>query len=115
MTQGPRPTSHTPWAPVPGCREVEPPLTPALRRLGAAAEDKEGNFFKPMQRYRGASRVAQRNHHAWGAAGQSATGTDVVVGMTEGGLAVITSAGARKRRANRQLLGAFGFRRSSKT
>jgi hypothetical protein len=29
-------------------------------------------------------------------------GTDVAVGMTEGGLAVITSANARKRRANRQ-------------
>jgi hypothetical protein len=29
-------------------------------------------------------------------------GTDVAVGVTEGGLAVITSADARKRRANRQ-------------
>jgi hypothetical protein len=37
-----------------------------------------------------------------GAAGQSAAGTDVVVGMTEGGLAVITSANAQKWRANRQ-------------
>jgi hypothetical protein len=37
-----------------------------------------------------------------GVAGQSAVGTDVAVGMTEGGLAVITSANARKRRANRQ-------------
>jgi hypothetical protein len=36
--------SHTPWAPVPGCREVEPPLTPALRHPGAAVEDREGNF-----------------------------------------------------------------------
>jgi hypothetical protein len=42
LTRGPRPTSHTPWAPVPGCREGEPPL--ALCRLGAAAEDREGNF-----------------------------------------------------------------------
>jgi hypothetical protein len=44
MTWGLGPTSHTPWAPVPRCREVEPSLTPALCRLGAAAEDREGNF-----------------------------------------------------------------------
>jgi hypothetical protein len=37
-----------------------------------------------------------------GATSQSAAGTDVVVGMAEGGLAVITSASTRKRRANRQ-------------
>jgi hypothetical protein len=37
-----------------------------------------------------------------GAAGQSAAGTDVAVGVTEGGLAVITSASARNRRANHQ-------------
>jgi hypothetical protein len=33
-----------------------------------------------------------------GAAGQSAAGTNVVVSVSEGGLAVITSANARKRR-----------------
>jgi hypothetical protein len=33
-----------------------------------------------------------------GAAGQSAAGTDMAVGVTEGGMAVITSANARKRR-----------------
>jgi hypothetical protein len=37
-----------------------------------------------------------------GAAGQSAAGTDVAVGVTKGGLAVITSSSAQKRRANRQ-------------
>jgi hypothetical protein len=37
-----------------------------------------------------------------GAAGQSAAGTDMAVGVTEGGLAGITSASARKRRTNRQ-------------
>jgi hypothetical protein len=37
-----------------------------------------------------------------GVAGQSAAGTNVAVGVTEGGLAVITSASAQKRRANRQ-------------
>jgi hypothetical protein len=37
-----------------------------------------------------------------GATGQSAVGTDVAVDMTEGGLAVITSASVRKRRINRQ-------------
>jgi hypothetical protein len=37
-----------------------------------------------------------------GAAGQLAAGTYLAVGLTEGGLAVITSASARKRRANRQ-------------
>jgi hypothetical protein len=34
--------------------------------------------------------------------GRSAAGTDVVVGMSEGELAVIMSASTRKRRANRQ-------------
>jgi hypothetical protein len=37
-----------------------------------------------------------------GAMGQSAAGTDVAVGVTEDGLAVITSANTRKRRANCQ-------------
>jgi hypothetical protein len=37
-----------------------------------------------------------------GAAGQSAAGTDVAVGITEGGLAVITSASTWKRRTNHQ-------------
>jgi hypothetical protein len=44
MTWGPRPTSHTLWASVLGCRRSEPPLAPVLRLLGAAAEDKEGDF-----------------------------------------------------------------------
>jgi hypothetical protein len=43
-----------------------------------------------------------RKPSGMGVAGQSAAGTYVAVGMTEGGLAVITSASARKRRANRQ-------------
>jgi hypothetical protein len=37
-----------------------------------------------------------------GAAGQSAAGTDMAVGVIEGGLMVITSANARKQRANHQ-------------
>jgi hypothetical protein len=37
-----------------------------------------------------------------GVTGQSATGADVTVGVTEGELAVITSANAQKQRANRQ-------------
>jgi hypothetical protein len=37
-----------------------------------------------------------------GAANQSAAGIDMAVGVTEGGLTVITSANARKWRANRQ-------------
>jgi hypothetical protein len=45
MTRGPRPTSHTPWASVPGCRKSEPPLAPLLRLLGVAAEDREGEFL----------------------------------------------------------------------
>jgi hypothetical protein len=45
LARGPGPTSHTPWALVPRCREVEPPLAPVLRRLGAVAEDKEGEFL----------------------------------------------------------------------
>jgi hypothetical protein len=45
MTWGPRPTSHTPWASVPGCRKSKPPLAPVLRLLGAAVEDREGDFL----------------------------------------------------------------------
>jgi hypothetical protein len=37
-----------------------------------------------------------------GTAGQSVAGTNVAVSVTEGGLAVITSASTRKRRTNRQ-------------
>jgi hypothetical protein len=37
-----------------------------------------------------------------GAVGQSVAGIDMAVGVTEGELAVITSASARKRRANHQ-------------
>jgi hypothetical protein len=54
--------SHPPWALVPRCREVESPLVPAPRLLRAAAEDREGEFSKQMQRYRGTPRVAQQNH-----------------------------------------------------
>jgi hypothetical protein len=46
---GPRPTSHTPWAPVPAYREVALPLAPVPRLLGATAEDREVKFSKPMQ------------------------------------------------------------------
>jgi hypothetical protein len=66
LARGPRPTSHTPWTTAPGCGEGESPLAPVPRLLGAATEDREGEFSKPMQWYRGASRVARRNHHAWG-------------------------------------------------
>jgi hypothetical protein len=45
MTRGPRPTSHTSWVSVPGCRKSEPPLALVLRLLGAAAEDREGDFL----------------------------------------------------------------------
>jgi hypothetical protein len=59
--------SPTPWASVSECRKSEPPLAPVLRLLGVAAEDKEGDFSKPMQRDRGAPRVVRQNHQAWGA------------------------------------------------
>jgi hypothetical protein len=66
MTWGPRPTSHTPWVSVPGCRKVEPPLAPVPRLLGPPQKTEKVFFSKPMQRYRGALRVARCNHHAWG-------------------------------------------------
>jgi hypothetical protein len=44
--------------------------------------------------------VARQNHQAWGPVGQLVAGTDMVVGMTEGGLTVGESADALKRRAN---------------
>jgi hypothetical protein len=50
LAWGPRPTCHAPGAPVTGCREVAPPLAPIPRLLGAAAEDGEVKFSKPMQR-----------------------------------------------------------------
>jgi hypothetical protein len=46
--------------------------------------------------------VVQRNHQVWGPVGQSATETDMAVGVTEGGLTVGASADALKRRANHQ-------------
>jgi hypothetical protein len=46
--------------------------------------------------------VARRNHQAWGPMGQSAAGTYMAVGMTEGGLTVGVSTYALKRRANHQ-------------
>jgi hypothetical protein len=56
---GPGPTSHPPWVPVRVYREVEPPLAPIPRLLGAAAEDREGDISKSMQRHRGTPHVAQ--------------------------------------------------------
>jgi hypothetical protein len=50
LTWGPRPTCHAPGAPVSAYREVAPPLAPVPRLLGAAAEDGEVKFSKPMQR-----------------------------------------------------------------
>jgi hypothetical protein len=44
--------------------------------------------------------VARRNHQAWGAVGQSATGTDMLVDVIEGGLIVGTLADVLKQRAN---------------
>jgi hypothetical protein len=45
LTRGPGPTSHTLWASVSECRKSEPPLSLVLRLLGAAAEDREGEFL----------------------------------------------------------------------
>jgi hypothetical protein len=80
-------------APVPKCSEVEPPLAPVLRLLGASAEDKKN--FK--------TNAAVSRHPAHGPAkassaevtGQSAAGTDVAVGVFEDGLAVISPASAQ--------------------
>jgi hypothetical protein len=91
MTRGPRPTSHTPWVSDLGCGKSEPPLAQVLRLLGAVVEDRR-TFLKPMQRYRGAPCVARQNHQAWGATGQSAAGTYMAVGVTEGRLTVSASA-----------------------
>ena len=53
-----------------------------------------------MEQQQGAPRVARRNHQAWGAVGQSAARKDMAVDVTEGGLAVGTSADVLKQRAN---------------
>jgi hypothetical protein len=59
LARGAGPTSHPPWEPVPTYREVEPPLAPISCLLRAAAEDREGEISKSMQRYRSTPRVAQ--------------------------------------------------------
>jgi hypothetical protein len=66
LTRGLGPTSHTPWVSVSTCEEGKPPHALVLRLLEAAVEDREGEFSKPMQRYRGTPRVARQNHHVWG-------------------------------------------------
>jgi hypothetical protein len=101
LTRGPKPTSHTPWASVSEYRKSEPPLALKLCLLGAVAEDREGNFLNQCSGIE-APRAWPGKTIMRGVAGQLAAGTDVAVGMTEGGLAVITSASAQKRRANRQ-------------
>jgi hypothetical protein len=50
LAWGPRPTCQAPGAPVSAYREVAPPHAPVPRLLGAAAEDREVKFSKPMQR-----------------------------------------------------------------
>jgi hypothetical protein len=103
LTWGPGPTSHPPWAPVPGCREVEPPLALVPRLLGAPAKDRESKFSK--------TNAVVSRHPARGPAkpssaevtGQSTTGTGVAVGVTEGGLALIMSASAQKQHVNQAL------------
>jgi hypothetical protein len=47
--------------------------------------------------------MALQNHQSAKTTGQPATGTGVTVGVTEGGLALITSASAQKQRANQAL------------
>jgi hypothetical protein len=101
LTLGLGPTSHPPWAPAPGCREVEPPLAPVLHLLGAIVEDTEGEFLN-----QGTGIEAPR---AWpgetikhGAAGLVSHEDRRGSWHDQGGLAVITSASARKQRANRQ-------------
>jgi hypothetical protein len=86
--------------PAPGCREVEPPLAPVPRLLRAAAEGRK--FFKTnvaVSRCPTHDPAKALNAEV---TGQSTVGTSVTVGMTEGGLAVITTASAQKQRANRQ-------------
>jgi hypothetical protein len=98
LTWGPGPMSHTPWASVPGCRKVEPPLASVLHLLEAAAENGEGEFLNQRNgieapRAWPGETIRHRGH------GSVNHGTDVAVGVTEDGLAVITSASTRKRRA----------------
>jgi hypothetical protein len=93
--------SHPPWALIPAYREVELPLAPIPRLLGATAEDSEGEISKSMQRYRGPARGPVKPSSAE-VTGQLAAGTNMVVDVTKGGLTVIMPASARKRRANRR-------------
>jgi hypothetical protein len=82
---------HTPWVPDPGCRKSEPPPAPVVRLLGAATEGRR-KFFKTN------AAISRRPAHGpakplgVGATGQSAAGTNMAVGVTEGGLTVSASA-----------------------
>jgi hypothetical protein len=77
---------HPPWVLVPGCAEVEPPLALVPCLLGAATEDREGEFSKPTT-------VVSR-HPVHGpvkplsakTTSQSATGTGASVDVTDGRL-----------------------------
>jgi hypothetical protein len=103
LTWGARPTSHPPWAPVHGCREVEPPLAPVPHLLGAPAEGKESKFSKcPCSGIEAPARDPAKPSSAE-VTGQSAAGTGVEVGVTEGGLALIMSASAQKQHADQAL------------
>jgi hypothetical protein len=58
LTWGPRPTCHTPGAPVPGYRKVAPPLAPIPRLL----ETKKIDFQGTDAATRGTPRMAQQRH-----------------------------------------------------
>jgi hypothetical protein len=86
LSRGPGPTIHPLWAPISGCREVEPPLAPVPCLLGAATEDREGEFSKPnaaVSRYPAHGPVKPSSAKT---TGQSAARTGVAVDATDGRL-----------------------------
>jgi hypothetical protein len=66
MTRGLMPTSHTPWASVPRYRKSRTAARASTAPPRGRSRRQRRWIFEPRQRYRGASRVARRNHHAWG-------------------------------------------------
>jgi hypothetical protein len=101
LARGPGPTSHPPRAQVPAYREVAPPLAPVTRLPGAAAEDGEVKFSKPMQRLE-APRAWPNKVIKCGGHGSVSRGDRRGSSVTMGGPVVIASTGAQEQRANRQ-------------
>jgi hypothetical protein len=102
MTRGPRSTSHTDCALNFGCGKGEPLHAPVVRFLGAATEDREGDFLNQCSGIEAPCAWPDETTRSRDR-GLVSRGTDMAVGVLEGRLTDSTSADERKQRANHQL------------